>query len=94
LLDFDVEFVHNLQEQFLGTGEEAKVVERAAAAQMRARDEHVEASGFEDFGGGNGGRGLEVVVESVGPEKNLVERAGRPLDSRRDAGATIELRSA
>ena len=55
---------------------------------MGARDEDVEAGGFEDFGGGDGGGGQEVVVEGVGPEEDLGERARRPLDSRRDAGAT------
>ena len=101
--DFGEKLVHDLEEQALGAVECADVVERPSAAKMRARDEDVEARGFEHFGGSFRGRGQEVVIESVGPEEDGSAgvlpacislkfgsaRARLPLDSRRDAGATF-----
>ena len=48
----------------------ADVVEGASAAEMGAWDYDVEAGGFEDFGGGFGRGGLEMIVERVGPEED------------------------
>jgi len=48
-----------------------------------ARDGNVEAGGFEHFDGSFGGCGEEVVVESVGPEKD-----GIIFASLRSAGRT------
>ena len=53
--NFDVQLVHDPEEQALGAVEHTDVVKRAAAAEMGARDEDVEAGGFENFGGGPGG---------------------------------------
>jgi len=68
LFDLLIEGIHDFEEQGLGAVEEAEVVEWASAAEVRTRNEHVEAGGFEYFSGGAGGGGQEVVVESVGPE--------------------------
>src|SRR5208282_3648884 len=91
--DFREKLVHDLEEQVLGAVEHADVVERAAAAEVGARDGDVEAGGLEDFGGSFGGRGEEVVVERVGPEEDCVSSRLRiwALDSRRDVGATSPL---
>jgi hypothetical protein len=50
---------------------------------MGAGDGYGESGGFEDFGGGFGGCGEEVVVEGVGPEEDglffaELRSAGRP----------------
>jgi hypothetical protein len=50
--------------------EHAEVVERAAAAEIGLREEDAVSGGFEDFDGGYGGGGEEIVVEGVGPEEN------------------------
>jgi hypothetical protein len=46
------------------------VVERAAAAEVGLREGDAEAGGFEDFDGRDGGFGMEMVVEGVGPEED------------------------
>ena len=69
-IDFWGEYVEDLAEKFLGAIEHTVVVERASTAEMGFGDDDAEAGGFEDFDGGLGGRGVEVVVESVGPEEN------------------------
>src|ERR1019366_5799865 len=79
--DFGEKLVHDLEEQALGSVEHANVVERAAAAEVGAGDGDGEAGGFQDFDGGFGGRGEEVVVESVGPEEDgavELRSTGRP----------------
>ena len=68
--DFGGEFVEDLKQERLGAVEHAMVVERAAAAEVGSWDDHSEACGFEDFDGGFGGAGMEIVVESVGPEED------------------------
>jgi hypothetical protein len=68
--DLGLERVEDFEEQTLGAVEHAEVVEGASAAEVGARDENAEASGFEDFDGGAGGGGEEIVVEGVGPEEN------------------------
>ena len=78
--DFREKLVHDLEQQGLGAVEHADVVEGASAAEVGARDGDVEAGGFEDFGGGFGGRGQEVIVEGVGPEEDrLLMPVGRPI---------------
>ena len=54
----------------LGAVEHAVVVERASATEVGFGHDDSEACGFEDFDGGFSGAGLEIVVESVGPEEN------------------------
>ena len=54
--DFGKKLVHDLEQQSFGAVEHADVVEWASATEMGARDAHVEAGGFEHFGGGLGGR--------------------------------------
>ena len=68
--DLGEKLVHDFEKQAPGAVEEADVVERASAAEMGAGNGDGEAGGFEDFDGGAGGRGKEVVVESVGPEED------------------------
>ena len=65
------EFVEDLEQQGFGAVEHAEVVEGASAAEVGLRQDHVVSGGFEDFDGGFGGCGMEVVVEGVGPEQNL-----------------------
>ena len=79
--DFGEKLVHDLEEQTLGTVKHANIIEWTPAAEVSARDGDVEARGFEDFGGSLGGRGKEMVVESVGPEQNAaveLRSTGRP----------------
>src|SRR5260370_28507061 len=83
--DFREKLVHDLEEQRLGAVEQAGVVERAAAAQVGARNENIEPGGFEHFGGSFGGCGEEGVIESVGPEKHGTSRAS----PRRTAEASV-----
>ena len=68
--DFGGEFVEDLKQKRLGAVEHAVVVERASAAEIGLRDDDPEAGGFEDFDGGLGGGGQEIVIESVGPEQD------------------------
>ena len=68
--DFRREFVEDLEQERLGAVEHAEVVERAAAAEIDTRDDHSEASGFEDVDGGLGSGWVEVVIECIGPEEN------------------------
>ena len=68
--DLGRECVEDVEEQGLSAVEHAEVVERASAAERGAGDEDAVSGGFKDFDGGAGGGGVEVVVESVGPEKN------------------------
>ncbi len=58
------------EEQGLGAVEHAEIVEGAAAAEIGLWDSDLITGGFEDFDGGAGGGGVEVVVEGVGPEEN------------------------
>src|SRR5437660_4542743 len=69
-LDFGRQLVEDFQEQFFRSIEHAKVVQGASAAEVGVRDYHPKASALENFDGGLGGCGLEIVVESVGPEQN------------------------
>ena len=71
--DLGLEFVEDIEQQGFRAVEHAEVVEWAAAAEVGLREDDVVSGGFEDFDGGSGGRGQEVVVERVGPEEN-----GRP----------------
>ena len=68
--DFGREFVEDLEQEGLGAVEHAVVVERASAAEVGFGDDDAEAGGFEDFDGGFGDAGVEIVVESVGPEED------------------------
>jgi hypothetical protein len=68
--DFGGEFVQDLKQKRAGTVEHAEVVKRAPAAEIGSWDDDPEAGGFEDIDGGLRGRGLEIVIESVGPEEN------------------------
>jgi len=68
--DFGEKLVHDPEQQALGAIKHANVVKRAAAAEVGTRDADVETRGFEDFNGGFGGRGEEIVVERVGPEED------------------------
>jgi hypothetical protein len=68
--DLGGERVENVEEQGLGAIKHAEVVERASAAEVGLGDEDAESGGFEDFDGGAGGLGEEVVVEGVGPEED------------------------
>jgi len=70
-LDLGLELIEDVEKEALSTLEHAEVVEGASAAKVGAGDEDAESSGFEDFDGGAGGLGKKVVVEGVGPEKNL-----------------------
>jgi hypothetical protein len=54
----------------LGAVEHAEVVEGAAAAEIGLGEEDAVSGGFEDFDGGAGGGGVEIVVEGVGPEED------------------------
>jgi hypothetical protein len=69
--DFGREFVEDVEQKGFGAVEHAEVVERASAAEGGAGEEDAVSGGFEDFDGGAGGGGLEVVVEGVGPEEDL-----------------------
>ena len=73
--DLGGEFVQDLEEQAFGAVEHADVVERASAAEVGPGDEDAEAGGFEDFDGGDGGGGEEVVVEGVRPRGGRRERS-------------------
>src|ERR1039458_7518990 len=68
--DFGREFVEDLEQKSLGAVEYAVVVERASAAEVGFGYDDSEACGFEDFDGGFGDAGLEIVCERVGPEEN------------------------
>jgi hypothetical protein len=68
--DLGGEFVEDVEEQGLGAVEHAEVVERASAAEVGLGEEDAVPGGFEDFYGGAGGGGVEVVVEGVGPEED------------------------
>ena len=68
--DLGGERVEDVEQQGLGAIEHAEVVERTPATERRARDEHAVSGGLEDFDGGAGGGGAEVVVEGVGPEED------------------------
>ena len=68
--NFRREFVEDLEQKRLGAVEHAVIVERASAAEVGTRDDDSEACGFEDFDGGFGRVGMEIIVEGVGPEKN------------------------
>ncbi len=54
----------------MGAGEHAVVVERAAAAEVGFWKDDPKACGFEDFDGGDGGFGVEIVIKGVGPEED------------------------
>ncbi len=54
----------------MGVGEHAVVVERAAAAEVGFWKDDPKACGFEDFDGGDGGFGVEIVIKGVGPEED------------------------
>jgi hypothetical protein len=68
--DLGSESVENVEEQGFGAIEHAEVVERASATERGAGDEDVVSGSLEDFDGGAGGGGAEVVVEGVGPEED------------------------
>ena len=68
--DLGLELVEDVEEQGFGAVEHAEVVERASAAEVGLRDEDAVSGGLEDFDGGAGGGGEEVVVEGVGPEED------------------------
>src|SRR5260370_29532107 len=91
--DFGREFVEDFKQERLSAVEHAVVVERAAAAEIRFWDDDTESGGFEDFDGGFGGAGQEIIVESVGPEEN---GRGIPVSRgivwRRGALAAVETR--
>ena len=74
--DFGREFVEDLKQERLGAVEHAVVVERASAAEIGLGDDDSEACGFQDFDGGFGGGGMEIVVESVGPEEDRRASSG------------------
>jgi hypothetical protein len=69
--DFGCEFVEDLKKEFLCAVEHAVVVEGASAAEFGFGDGDAKAGGFKDFDGCNGRDGVEVVVESVGPEEDF-----------------------
>src|SRR6266481_6349776 len=64
------EFVEDLKQERSGAVEHAVVVERASAAEVGFWDDNAEAGGFEDIDGGFRGAGVEIVIESVWPEKD------------------------
>ena len=68
--DFGLELIEDFEQQGLGAVEHAEVVEGAAAAEIGLRDDDAISGGFEDFDGGLGGGGEEIVVEGVGPEED------------------------
>ena len=68
--DFGGKFVEDLKQEDLGAVEHAVVVERASAAEVGFWDDDSEARGFEDFDGGFGGAGVEVVIKRVRPEED------------------------
>jgi hypothetical protein len=68
--NFRREFVEDLKQKRLGAVEHAVIVERASAAEVGTRDDDSEACGFEDFDGGFGGAGQEMVIEGVRPEED------------------------
>jgi len=68
--NFGFELVEDFEQKALGAIEHAEVVEGTAAAEIGLRYRDAEAGGLEDFDGGAGGGGSEVVVESVRPEEN------------------------
>ena len=74
--DFGRERVENFKKQCLRAIEHAEVVERTAAAEIGAWENHVISGGFENIDGGFGGRGQEIVVEGVGPEENCASVGG------------------
>ncbi len=65
--DFGFEGVEDSLQQGFGAIKEAKVVQRASAAENSAGDLDAEAGVFENFDGGLGDTWGEVVGESVGP---------------------------
>ena len=68
--DFGLELVENFEQQRLSAVEHAEIVEGAAAAEIRLREEDAVSGGFQNFDGGFGGGGQEIVVEGVGPEED------------------------
>src|SRR5579872_6445037 len=68
--DFGLELVEDFEQKAFGAVEHAEVVEGASATEVRLGNEDAESGGLENFDGGAGGRGQEVVVEGVGPEEN------------------------
>jgi hypothetical protein len=68
--DFGFELIEDFEQEALGAVEHAEVVERAAAAEVGLRNRDSVSGGFEDFDGGAGGGGVEIVVEGVGPEED------------------------
>src|SRR5258706_2754629 len=69
-IDFGGEFVEDLKQDRSRAVEHAVVVERASATEIGFWHDDAEAGGFEDFDGGFRGAGLEIVIESVWPEKD------------------------
>ena len=68
--DFRGEFVEDFLQKGFRALEHSVVVERAAAAEMGFGNGDLEAKGFQDFYGGFGRVGVEVVIEGVGPEED------------------------
>ena len=70
-LDFGLELVENFEQQRLSPVEHAEIVEWAAAAEVRLREDDAVSGGFQNFDSGFGGGGQEIVVEGVGPEEDF-----------------------
>jgi hypothetical protein len=73
--DLGLELVEDFQEQAFGAIQHAEVVQGASAAEIGVGNEDAESGSFQDLDSGTGGLGEEVVVEGVGPEKNLGGRS-------------------
>src|SRR5258706_962181 len=69
-IDFGGEFVEDLKQERSRAVEHAVIVERASATEIGFWHDDAEAGGFEDFDGGFRGAGVEIVIESVWPEKD------------------------
>jgi hypothetical protein len=69
--DLWLELIEDFEQQRLRAIEHAEVIEGASAAEIGLRDEDAVSGGFENFDGGFGGRGQEVIVEGVGPQENF-----------------------
>ena len=75
--DLGLELVEDFEQKALCAIEHAEVVEGASATEVRLGHEDAESGGLENLDGSTGGRGQEIVVEGIGPEKN-----GRGADLR------------
>ena len=69
--DGGLQVVQDVAQEFVGLIKESVVVERTAATEWRARNDHAESGVFEYFRRSRRHFRMKVIVESVGPENDL-----------------------